>query len=209
MKFEIWAHVLLNEQCSVMFATTHLESFIPPHSYPLSDKKNHKGSKRRALQICEARDFCLHYTQRWNLNGAFVTGDLNWDDERKKSQGDDPALLSVINNEKKENSWRDAWLETRKKGEEGYTYDAKKNPMLRGNLRRRFDRILALDRTKKTLCIKCESFDLIGREAIDGLVWKKEVPEWKNEKPSGKIKIQDRAVLPSDHFGVCATFVSK
>lgn len=215
----LWAHVFLNEQCSIIFTTTHLESFIPPHSYPLPDKENHKGTKRRATQICEARDFCLDYIELWNLDAAFMTGDLNWDDERKRSQGDDSVLLSVLNDGTKGDVvWKDAWLETRH-GEEGYTYDSKKSPMLKGNLRRRFDRILSYTAETKQngqerenssrSNLKCESSALIGTEAIDGIVWKKEVPEWKYGKPSGKVNIQDRPVLPSDHYGVCATFGSK
>ena len=221
----LWAQVFLNEQCSILFTTTHLESFIPSHSYPLPDKENHNGSKRRVAQICEARDFCLDFVKRWNLDAAFVTGDLNWDDERKRSKGDDDVLLSVLNNNHENegessvaSSWQDAWMEIQR-GEEGYTYDSKKSPMLKGNLRRRFDRILSYFAANKengqgkkgrgnSSKMKCESSVMIGTEAIDGIVWEKEVPEWKYGKPTGKVNIQNRPVLPSDHFGLSATFRS-
>ena len=159
----------------VLFTTTHLESFIPKNQYPLPDTQNHNGVKARKNQVMEIQKFCHQYYQRnYNVKMIMVTGDLNWDDERKKGNGGiDQPLLDIMNqnqnskkNDHSSNSdtttsssstttygttliandimhWKDAWKVCRStKQEDGYTYDSKLNPMLKGNLRRRFDRCL-------------------------------------------------------------------
>lgn len=65
--------------------------------------------------------------------------------------------------------------------QEGLTYDARSNPMLRkGNrLRRRLDRIFC-----KLRRWRLEGLDMLGRQALPGLQW------------------EGRPVLPSDHFGL-------
>jgi len=166
------------------------------------------------------------------LEAAFLTGDLNWDDERKRSGGVDKPLLSVVRgpsaiSEGGEGGdcdhddtakWEDVWLE-RCAGQEGYTYDSKENPMLRGNLRRRFDRCLVYalserkvasdnggdDNGDKQTALAAHSVRMIGTEPIDGLVWKKEVQKWVGGRPTGGTGTPlNLPVLPSDHYGLYA-----
>ena len=77
-------------------------------------------------------------------------------------------------------------------GQEGYTYDSKENPILRGNLRRRFDCCLVYafserkvasnnggdDNGDKQTAVTAHSVRIIGIDPIDGLVWEKEVQKW-------------------------------
>lgn len=65
--------------------------------------------------------------------------------------------------------------------QEGLTYDARANPMLKkGNrLRRRLDRIFC-----KLRRWQLEGLEMVGRQALPGLQW------------------EGRPVLPSDHFGL-------
>mmetsp|Transcript_16352 Transcript_16352/g.36793 ORF Transcript_16352/g.36793 Transcript_16352/m.36793 type:complete len:125 (-) Transcript_16352:44-418(-) len=124
---------------------------------------------------------------------------MNWDDERKRSKGIDPEIMSLM-----DDNWIDAWRSLYKK-EEGYTYDAKSNPMLRGNLRRRFDRFLlkfrnsSLDRVEESV--------LIGLHQIPGIQWEKSVNNWSTGKPTGETRLLP--VLPSDHYGLKASLSIK
>jgi len=180
---------------TILFGTTHLESYIPGND----------GSNNRKLQMEQVHDFCTNKQQQQRehavlpVQGIIITGDLNWDDERKKSTGSDPNLLSVVNSASSNENWQwqDAWLQTRP-GQDGYTYDSKENPMLRGHLRRRFDRCLVYTSSKK---FGIHSTDLIGKDEIKGFTWKKEVQDWKTKKTSYQI----RPLAPSDHFGLVVT----
>ena len=137
---------------------------------------------------------------------AMISGDLNWDDERVKSEGANKMLTNVLTNK----TWRDAWFDVRdrkrravadrngkvKKKDEPtcYTYDGKDSPMLGGNLRRRFDRILL--RQKTGLEVDVDDLELIGKDPIEGLQWTKE-SSW-----NGRVTRKVVPVLPSDHFGL-------
>ena len=184
----LWVHAKVDTVGEVLFSTTHLESYM----------KNNDGSRERETQIKEASTFCLEKGARSNLKSVFITGDLNWDDENKRVAGTDPKLLATINNESvgEETQWLDAWLQTRP-GQDGYTFDSKENPMLKGNLRRRFDRCLAYSSE-----IAIYSTDLCGTEAIPGLTWRKKVEKW----GTGAVSYDMRPLAPSDHFGLVATF---
>lgn len=226
----LWVHArITNEQPTsssshfdVLFTTTHLESFIPKNQYSLPDTHNHDGAKARKSQIKEAVSFCFNYRQKQitvsssgsnGIKALFITGDLNWDDERKGkgSNCTDEPLLPTINTPSL--SWIDAWKDCNS-NQEGYTYDSKLNPMLKGNLRRRFDRCLCYingDTGKKQQQgdeekLFVNNAQLIGTEAIEGIEWKKEVAEYKYGKPTGATTIQTRAVCPSDHFGLYVQF---
>eukprot|EP00521_Asterionellopsis_glacialis_P011012 CAMPEP_0195308184 /NCGR_PEP_ID=MMETSP0707-20130614/38092_1 /TAXON_ID=33640 /ORGANISM="Asterionellopsis glacialis, Strain CCMP134" /LENGTH=466 /DNA_ID=CAMNT_0040372443 /DNA_START=341 /DNA_END=1741 /DNA_ORIENTATION=- len=173
----------------VLFTTTHLESFM--RDYP-SRGKTYDGVKEREEQIKQLEQFCEECIEkRPSVDMAIITGDLNWDDERKRSAGADKPLLSLLGD-----GWCDAWKETRPT-EEGYTYDSKESQMLKGNLRRRFDRCLFLSRKPKEIDIT-QTF-LIGKEPIPDLQWKKDPhPLARNQQVSFV------PVLPSDHFGLVA-----
>jgi endonuclease/exonuclease/phosphatase family metal-dependent hydrolase len=175
---------LPDSEQQVLFTTTHLESWAG---------KDHTGMKQRAQQVQEMEVFCnQQFTKYPNLQSAIITGDLNWDDERRSPV--DATMDTVLRTQ-----WKDAWLETKSKPKDTcYTYDGKMNPMLGNSLRRRFDRIL----------IRCRSSDneppllvptttrLLGTQAIPGLTFQKFNPYTKTSK--------EYAVAPSDHFGFVA-----
>ena len=142
------------------------------------------------------------------LEAVFVTRYLNWDNERKRSNsvGADRPLLGVVNGLVSDGdsnggngggsnggAWRDVWLD-RCPEEDGYTYDSKDNPMLRGNLRRRFDRCLYWTNNGKNSSdvgdrgqpsfLAPHSIKMIGTDAIEGLQWKKEVQKWVGGRPT-------------------------
>lgn len=214
----LWAHVYVhhsndnsynkingNEKgMHILFTTTHLESFMGQMQYD--------GKEQRRAQIIQSSEFCKEYMLSWNdiLNVVIMTGDLNWDDERKRSKGLDETLLPLISktDDGSKNDWMDAWLETRKnitkksKNDDGYTYDAKENPMLGGNLRRRFDRCLVQFAPKFPW--KIGSSKLIGKEPIEGIKWNKEIVDFMSGRKTGKVKILP--VLPSDHYGLHVSF---
>eukprot|EP00978_Attheya_sp_CCMP212_P002517 scaffold5122_cov60-Attheya_sp.AAC.3 len=191
----------------ILFTTTHLESF-------LKHGPSHDGARQRQGQLLQSKTFCDDFLDRQSPSSAaaaaILTGDFNWDDERKRSSGiDKPLLTDVIQDE----SWSDAWLQTRP-GQEGYTYDAKINPMLGGNLRRRFDRCLVRTNnpttrttttaTDATSSITIERTELIGQDPIEGIQWHKEQRNFHTGLPTGQIKTLP--VLPSDHYGLLVTF---
>lgn len=214
-----------NSYYDVLFTTTHLESFVPKNQYSLPDKENHGGAKARENQIQEAVHFCQEYVKTLPLSSTvqatFITGDLNWDDERKRGgQGTDKPLLSIANNDDSQSyHWIDAWRYCHH-NQDGYTYDSKLNPMLKGNLRRRFDRCLfsigssvqGKESDSKTgnqnegKQLGIIDAQLIGTEAIQGIQWEKHVQQWKYGKPTGAKKSELRPVCPSDHFGLYIQF---
>lgn len=156
----------------VLFTTTHAESWCGP---------DYIGAKERELQLKEMTTFCESWmTKRTQIDMAIITGDLNWDDWRPKSQGPNTALEQIVGPD-----WLDAW-KLAHPTDPGYTYDGKTNPMLSNNLRRRFDRCL-LRTNKKSFSI--ESAVLIGADPIPGLKW-------------ASVPSRTVAVTPSDHYGV-------
>jgi endonuclease/exonuclease/phosphatase family metal-dependent hydrolase len=178
----LWAHTKVQGR-SILFTTTHLESFVSNHN-----GGTYTGTAQRESQIKEMKQFCQAFMDKVDV--AIITGDLNWDDERKKSAGADRPMMDLLGKE-----WIDAWRTHRPK-EEGYTYDAKESSMLRGNLRRRFDRCLI----RSNLPVNVNDTELIGKKSIPGLVWEKEPhPMAKNRS------VVQLPVLPSDHFGLRVT----
>ena len=176
---------------NVLWTTTHLESYTGPQ---------YNGSSQRQAQAWEMEEFCC--APRFARDIQMITGDLNWDDERVKSTGTEPKLLDHLH----QSDWQDAWLETTAKSSSkskavGYTYDAKLNPMLGGNLRRRFDRILWRSGTNKYVSTKGVQF--LGTEALPGLSWQK------TTSFGGNVRTRTVQVAPSDHFGVVANLLVK
>jgi hypothetical protein len=174
----------------ILFTTTHLESWAG---------KDHTGKVQRAKQLQEMEAFCnQQLALHPNLQAAIITGDLNWDDERRNPN--DAEMSTVLRTE-----WKDAWSETKSQPKETcYTYDGKMNPMLGNNLRRRFDRVLIRCRENKNKnkqlfdppCVVPTTTRLIGTQAIPGLTFRKENPYTKTSR--------EYAVAPSDHFGLVA-----
>ncbi|KAH6787766.1 hypothetical protein C2S52_007318 [Perilla frutescens var. hirtella] len=160
---------------TVVVATSHLESPCP--SPPTWDQM---FSKERVVQANEAVRFLDKH------ENVIFCGDMNWDD---KLDGRFPLL----------DGWVDAWTELRP-GEDGWTYDTKSNKMLSGNrsLQKRLDRFIC-----KLKGLKISKIEMIGRDAIPGVLYIKE------KKVKGQVKELSLPVLPSDHYGllltICAT----
>jgi endonuclease/exonuclease/phosphatase family metal-dependent hydrolase len=170
----------------ILFATTHLESFTG---------EEYTGAAQRPRQLRQMELFC---NERMALDPstavAIITGDMNWDDERPR-QGTpttDPAMATVLSE-----NWQDSWLATKSGWKDTcYTYDGKLNPMLSGNLRRRFDRCLVRSRAG-VAAARATSTQLLGTEALPGLTW----PKWNRWKQTSR----EMPTAPSDHFGFVAT----
>eukprot|EP00536_Pseudo-nitzschia_multiseries_P004096 jgi/Psemu1/284865/fgenesh1_pg.66_\ len=173
---------------NIVFATTHLESWCGTQ---------YTGSKQREAQLIEVAQFCRDQLKSVpGLELAVITGDFNWDDERKQKKSEAPnrKLLTIL-----PEGWNDTGVPF------DYTYDAKENPMLGGNLRRRFDRCIYTTKQGKTRGLeerrqnyRSISFQKIGRESIPNLVWNKKNPY------NGSVK--KMPVSPSDHFGIVVSF---
>jgi hypothetical protein len=190
----------------LLFVTTHLESYCGPE---------YTAAKEREEQIIEATRFCQAQMKMKSstpsmLQIAIIVGDFNWDDERKQKRSvpANKKLLSIL-----PGGWQDAGTPF------DFTYDAKENPMLGGNLRRRFDRCIYLTQNGSThvpssttsTTSKARSKDVrtyqslqlqkIGMQPIPNLTWKKVNPF------NGTIKACQ--VAPSDHFGLVISFGTK
>lgn len=179
----VWCLVRIQSK-EVLFTTTHLESFIKGGSYD--------GVSQRSNQARQLAEFCQEcLEQRPSTMMAVITGDLNWDDQRVRGGGIDAPLLGTIDKKR----WLDVWQIAHPR-DAGYTYDGKESPMLRGNLRRRFDRCLIHSRN----AVSVESALMIGKDAIPNLTWTKPPhPMARSQKPTTV------PVTPSDHFGLVAT----
>jgi endonuclease/exonuclease/phosphatase family metal-dependent hydrolase len=184
----LWAHARVQGQ-SILFTTAHLESYVRNYN---GRGGIYTGAPQRESQLQEMKQFCQEFLNK-KVNVAIITGDLNWDDERKKSAGVDKPMMDILGDE-----WMDAWR-VRRPPEEGYTYDAKESAMLRGNLRRRFDRCLICSNNSSQV-MTVQDAELIGTMQIPNLVWEKEPhPMAKNRS------VVRLPVLPSDHFGLRVT----
>jgi len=171
----------------LLVATTHLESWCSPQM---------TGAEDRRLQLLEWQDFCRQqFARHDDLRACILAGDLNWDDDRKNPT--DALVADVVTI-----PHHDAWLQYAQnqkfKGQaaKGYTYDCKLNPMMGGNLRRRFDRCLVFPRSASHR-VACTRTELMGREALPGLYFDK------TNSYTGQSKTYPTA--PSDHFGFCAS----
>jgi hypothetical protein len=193
----------------LIFTTTHLESYTDP---------SYTGAQQRTRQLQQMCTFVEQQIQQHpnQVKVAIMSGDMNWDDERVRSSGMDPNMLSTISL-----PWKDTWLETKMANKkatttktnkyaapksksstivEGYTYDAKMNPMLRGSLRRRLDRILVHDNSSgssRTTGTTIGPTQLLGTEAIPDVTWMK--------YNSYTETSQETLTAPSDHFGYIVT----
>jgi tyrosyl-DNA phosphodiesterase 2 len=178
----VWALIRQNNR-ELLFTTTHLESYLDA-----SDN----GGPEREVQLLEIAEFCERcIRERSTVDLAIVTGDLNWDDERPRSVGDNRKLISLLD----ETKWFDAYRHVNSK-ETGYTYDPKVNPMLGGgSVRRRFDRILIHSHDLQK--VNVSRIDIVGKDALPGL--KYVVPPTRFHGP------KTRLVAPSDHFGLVSS----
>ena len=170
---------------TLLLVTTHLESWCGPQS---------TGAAEREQQIIEVAAYCQEQLDSTanNLEMAVILGDLNWDDERKQKRSIPPNrnLLSIL-----PEGWHDAGTQF------DFTYDAKENPMLNGNLRRRLDRCIYIRSQGKEQKYKSTGLQKVGEKAIPNLVW--------NKKNSYNGSIKAMPVAPSDHFGIMISFSKK
>ena len=160
----------------VYAATSHLE-------YRASDR----GKEERKRQIKYSME--LLDDKQFNNNVIFG-GDMNWHDATKHHE-DDGDLNELLNS-----NWTDCYnkLYPDKKG---YTYDPKTNGMLsRYHQQRRLDRILY----KNNGDLRLKSIQIIGKETIPNLNYVK------THKRKHKSVRKILPVLPSDHYGLKATF---
>lgn len=141
---------------SIRVATTHLES-------PIGWEQPFREARQAQLRMAAG------VLDRAKEGDVLLAGDMNW------SPDDGVPPLP--------GGWCDAFVHLHgATGEqEGLTYDARSNPMLKkGNrLRRRLDRIFC-----KLRRWRLEGLEMVGRQALPGLQW------------------EGRPVLPSDHFGL-------
>lgn len=185
----LWVHIRY-QTYGILFATTHLESYM----------RSETGAPQRASQIQQAEQFLISYSMKHSIDIIILTGDLNWDDERKNGRkGHDSNLLSLLTTSP---LWTDAWKH-KYPNHFGYTYDSKLNPMLSGNLQRRFDRCLVYHPTN-TLSI--QDVKMVGEKIIPGIEWKKDITHWKGGSSTRFKKYKNFPVLPSDHYGLCVKF---
>jgi hypothetical protein len=217
---------------TVLFTTTHLESFVYGHPHTHHARQDQLKQSIQFIEQFLAADTNTH------ISVAFLTGDLNWDnndDDENNDNNDIPAQYSTPKKQKISKTkdppllpfirsfsalpWIDAYLETKSKdnrGELGYTYDAKSNPMLKGEyLQRRFDRCLvqfpfharksnansssSVMMHNKNGCVITTA--LHGREAIAGITWDKPT----KTPSSGDASRKSLPVCPSDHYALSVT----
>ncbi|MGK3740767.1 MAG: hypothetical protein ACI8RD_001168 [Bacillariaceae sp.] len=170
---------------TLLLVTTHLESWCGPQF---------TGAAEREQQIIEVAVHCQEQLDSTanNLELAVILGDLNWDDERKQKRSIPPNrnLLSILSE-----GWHDAGTQF------DFTYDAKENPMLNGNLRRRLDRCIYIRSQRQEQNYKSTGLQKVGKKAIPNIVW--------NKKNSYNGSIKPMPVAPSDHFGIMISFSKK
>jgi len=167
----------------LLLVTTHLESWCGTQ---------YTGASERERQIIEVANYCqeqLNSAANGGLELAVILGDLNWDDERKQKRSvpQNRNLLSIL-----PDGWHDAGTQF------DFTYDAKENPMLNGNLRRRLDRCIYISSQQQTQDYKSIGLKKVGEKAIPNLAWNKKNPY------NGNVKTMP--VAPSDHFGIMISF---
>ena len=178
----VYARCRLPNGLVCLATSTHLESWTGKES---------TGSTARQQQLNAMENFCNHHIEERTADIAIMMGDLNWDDTSRNPT--DPVLDEVLSSVE----WKDAWMSTNHlrstaDAKKGYTYDAKLNPMLGGNLRRRFDRCLV--RHARHIQTNLVSTTLVGTEALPGLTFEKENPYTNN--------VRHVPTVPSDHFGL-------
>lgn len=214
---------------SVLFTTTHLESFVFGHA------KTNLARQKQLQQSIQFIEQFLAIQRNAPISVAFLTGDLNWDNnddheiigddasqypstpkKQKISNIRDPPLLPFIQSFCTL-PWIDAYLVTKSHnnniGELGFTYDAKYNPMLKGGyLQRRFDRCLVqfpsdsrkVDTSSSSVMMHSQNEYVIGtaihgKEAIPGITWDKP------KRSNGGISSTSVPVCPSDHYALSVT----
>ena len=165
-------------------ATSHFESPVGLHQ---GGKKDRYSAERK--QQIEYSLQLLDNKQIIENDNIIFGGDMNWCKPTKNYENDGDINKYLTKD------WIDCFYKLYP-NDPGYTYDAKTNGMLAGYLQNRLDRVLY----KENGNLKLKDCVMIGREAIPNLRYAKVF-----KKKSGN---EERMlpVLPSDHYGLCATF---
>jgi len=187
---------------NVAIGTTHLES-------PVGGSADRGGSpdlwtKKRRSQIHRACEF-LEAESAGSAH-CVLLGDLNWSDPtgtagtERRREWDGPISGSIPA------GWADAWA-TLRPTEPGYTYDAKENGMLLGNLRKRLDRCLyvttaAVDTGNNGGGLAATEVSRVGMTQIGDLTFKKERTRKEKRRGPSATYETELPLLPSDHFGL-------
>mmetsp|Transcript_28537 Transcript_28537/g.45119 ORF Transcript_28537/g.45119 Transcript_28537/m.45119 type:complete len:484 (+) Transcript_28537:32-1483(+) len=173
----------------VYAATSHLESPVGTYQGGKKDKYSaeRKQQLKYSLDVLDNRQICEN-------NNVIFGGDMNWCKPAKNGNNENDGDM----NDHLNAHWIDCYHKLYP-NEPGYTYDAKTNGMLAGFLQNRVDRVLY----KENGDLKLLDIRIIGREAIPNLRYKKVF----NRKGGAEEKMLP--VLPSDHYGLCATFALK
>ncbi|EAZ16001.1 hypothetical protein OsJ_31445 [Oryza sativa Japonica Group] len=171
MKRELCVAVVKTGEIHLAVGTSHLESPCPlPPLWDLKYSEKRVAQAKQSLEILG------------QLRNAIFCGDMNWEDKV-----DGPFPLP--------DGWIDAWVEL-KPGDNGWTYDTKANAMLSANFKqqKRPDQFVC-----KLSDFKIDDIEMIGKEAIPGVVYYKEKIV---RKEFHKLELP---VLPSKHFGLVLT----
>ena len=159
---------------TIYAATSHFES---PVGLNEGGKKDRYSAERK-----EQLKYSLMLLD--DASNVMFGGDMNWcQQEDYQNDGDMNVFLG--------NHWSDCFDELYP-DKDGFTYDAKTNGSLVGNLQNRVDRILYKKKSSLRL-IECQ---MIGREVIPNLSFIKKHGNMQKRLP----------VLPSDHYGLMAKF---
>jgi hypothetical protein len=173
----------------IVCGTVHLESFVP--GIP-----EHVLLKERRKQLIEAGEVMLQHARSKGLALAVLMGDTNWKDNKDNSNAAEVAIPE----------WTDAFIAAGSPEDCRYTYDGKASAMMGHYFRNRFDRIFYWINPDQasTRGIKLDTISFLGTSPIPGEYLEKTVNR-KNKPPEQK----QMPLLPSDHFGLCATFVGR
>ena len=174
--------------------SSHLESFISKTQTSSAERVAQCEDALRALEGVVSRRAEERERRGGGGSGsssssgrrnAIFAGDLNWDEATDGAPPLPPG-------------WEDAWL-VAGDGTEGYTYDAKRNEMLGGWLRKRLDRAFC-----KLEDFRVARAELVGTEPVtrpDGSRATR-VNEFRGRRTT-------TPVLPSDHYGLLVTIKPK
>jgi endonuclease/exonuclease/phosphatase family metal-dependent hydrolase len=191
-----YARVGIPSSCSskeVLVATTHLESYLSA-ALP--------GRDERRAQLEQFQDFAEEQLRLHpKLSFCVLMGDFNYDD-----WGPKPPRKTVVLDESLDKvltlPFADVWLDYVRQrsdlgGENCYTYDGQRNPMLKNNLRRRFDRCIVVARSSTQLP-RTASTELLGTDPFPDLTWVKRNPY------NGAVINGQTPTMVSDHYGFLA-----
>mmetsp|Transcript_1 Transcript_1/g.2 ORF Transcript_1/g.2 Transcript_1/m.2 type:complete len:419 (+) Transcript_1:108-1364(+) len=165
----------------VVVATSHLESFIGLQFKAVVNAE-------RESQLAMAGRVLAEEARASGAVAAILMGDMNWDDSSNKKAS--PLLGG---------GWVDVWEEVGQPADAQFTYDGRANKMLAHSFRNRFDRCFLWQQSEGDCASK------VRPEAI-ALEGKGQLPGKFIDKPTKSGVTRHLPLLPSDHFGLLASF---